>query len=269
MARILGILTNDPTLLRCQTARLEPHVSFLPEEAFGLGSYEDDDVLLTKRPANVGPRDLSILTEGLHSPALLAMGRREALYQEESVHPLRYRRWLFAMEGDGEALTKVREVMEAELPVFLGRSLRTVAARERAFFLFLKFLHEQKQLEDPHLEASEAVRSLSRAVRAMDEALGKLGETRPFPFVALATNGRILVGARRGRPLSYHLGEGSGSCAACGFHERSDDPRIPAHRRARGVALATLPGPAGGFVEIPDQSVVAVERTLELNVASL
>lgn len=268
MARILGILTNDPTLLPCQTTRLEPRVRFLEEEAFGLGSYDDADVLLTKRPAKVGARELSALIEGVQTPALLAVGRREAVYQEESLHPLRYRRWLFAMDGETAALAQVRETMEAELPLFLGRSLRTVGARERAFFLFLKMLYEQKQLDDPNLAAAEAARSLARAVRAMDEALAEAGVTQPLPLVLMATNGRVLVGARRGRPLSYLLGEGSGACALCGFDERSDDPRIPAHRRARGVALATLPG-AEGFVEIPDHSVVSVERTLQLNVSSL
>lgn len=268
MARILGILTNDPSLLPCQAARLEAAVPFLEEEALGLGSYDDADVLLTKRPANVGTRRLSALTEPVQSPALLAVGRHEAAYQEEALPPLRYRRWLFAMDGEGEALARVREPLEASLPAFLARSLRTVAARERVFFHFLKTLFEEKQLEDPRLEAAEAGRSLARALRRIDAIRAEAGEGRPFPVALLATNGRVLVGVRRGRALAYHLGEGSGSCERCGFEERSDDPRVPAHRRARCVALATLPA-AQGFVEIPDESVVAVERSLQINVASL
>lgn len=269
MARILGILTNDPTLLRCQIARIEPSVAFREDEAFGLGSFDDTDVLLTKRPADVGTRKLATLTESLQSPALLAMGRREAAYQEEALHPLRFRRWLFAMDGDTEVLSTAREAMEASLPVFLARSLRTVASRERVFFLFLRELYEQNQLDDSNLEAAEAARSLARAVRAVDALLERVGETRPSDLAVLATNGRVVVGARRGRPISYLLGEGSGACEICGFDERSDDPRIPAHRRARFVALATLPSPSGGFVEIPDRSVVSVDRSLQINVASL
>lgn len=269
MARILGILTSDPTLLRCQSARLDPHQRFLEEEALGLGSYDDADVLLTKRPAGVGTRRLAGLSESIQSPAILAMGRREALYQEESLHPLRYRRWLFAMDGETEALSRAREAMESALPVFLARSLRTFSARERVFFLLLKLLYEQKQLDDPNLEAAEASRSLSRAIRTMDEILAEVGEARPLPLVVLTTNGRILLGARRGEPLAYQLAEGSGSCELCGFDERSDDPRIPAHRRARAVALSTFPSAEAGFVEIPDESVVGVERSLQLNVASL
>lgn len=269
MARILGILTNDPTLLRCQIARIEPSVPFREDEAFGLGSFDDTDVLLTKRPADVGTRKLSALAEGTQSPALLAMGRKEAAYQEEALHPLRFRRWLFAMDGDTEILAKAREAMEASLPVFLARSLRTVSSRERVFFLFLRELYGQNQLDDANLVAAEAARSLARAVRAVDEFLERVGDSRPSELVALATNGRVIVGARRGRPLSYLLGEGSGACELCGFDERSDDPRLPAHRRARFVALATLPSPQGGFVEIPDRSVVSVDRNLQINVASL
>lgn len=269
MARILGILTNDPSLLPCQAARLEAAVDLREEEALGIGSYDDADVLLTKRPAKVGARGLSALTESLHSPAILAVGRRETVYQVETLPPLRYRRWLFAMDAEGEAIEGVREKLEAELPVFLQRSLRTVAAQERVFFHFLKALHEKHQIEDPVLGAAEAGRSLAQALRTLDEALVEVGTTRPVPAVFLATNGRILVGVRRGKPLAYLLGEGSGACERCGFEERSDDARIPAHRRARCVALTTSPTATAGFVEIPDGSVVSVERSLQINVASI
>jgi len=269
MARVLGILTNDPSLLRCQAARLEPSITFPEDEVLGLGSFDDTDVLLARRPANVGTRRLPALVEGLQSPALLAMSRREVIYQEENIHPLKFRGWLFAMDAESELLTKVREAIEASLPLFLARSLRTVTSGERVFFLFLRELHEQNQLDDPNLEASEVARSLARSLRAVDEFLARAGETRPVDFAALATNGRVLVGARRGRPLAYLLGEGSGACSLCGLDERSDDPRVSTHRRGRFVALASIPSAQSGFLEVPDRSVIAVSRSLQINVASL
>lgn len=269
MARVLGILTNDPSLLRCQAARLEPSITFPEDEVLGLGSFDDTDVLLARRPAGVGARKLPALVEGIQSPALLAMSRMEAIYQEENVHPIKYRSWLFALDAEPETLAKAREAMEASLPLFLSRSLQTVTSRERVFFLFLRELYEKNQLDDPNLEAAEAARSLARALRAVDELLAQSGETRPVELAALATNGRVLVGARRGRPLAYLLGEGSGACSLCGLDERSDDPRVSAHRRARFVALASVPSPRDGFIEIPDRSVVSVSHSLQINVASL
>src|SRR5690606_25671328 len=95
-----------------------------------------------------------------------------------------------------------------------------------------------------------------------------LGRTRPAPLALIATNGRVLVAARRGRPLFYRLQEGAGSCGACDVAD-DRDPRAAAHRRAKAVVLATEPGEGSHFVEVPDGSVVAVGRALDITVASI
>lgn len=265
---MLGVLTSDPSLLRCQTARLDTAVPFLEEEALGLGTFDDADVLLTRRPARVGPRRLSSLTDAVQSPALLAVGRSGPVEPEEAFPPLRYRSWLFAVDGETEPLARVRERLEETLPAFLARSLRTVTVTERIFFHFLEQLFERRQLEDPRLDADSAAQGLVRCLRAIDAIRAEAGDSRPFPVALLATNGRVLVGVRRGGFLAYHLDEGRGACARCGFEDGSDDPRTPAHRRARCVAIANLPT-AEGFVEVPDGSVIAVERSLGIRLASL
>lgn len=271
MPQTLAVLTNDPSLLRCQLHWLEPSVPFAGDDALGVGSYDDSSVLLAKRPGRIGPRELSRLLDGRASPALLAMGREEPMYVEEAVSPFRFRRWLFALDGEVEGYQEARDELEAALPAFLQRSLRTPTDRERVFFLFLKELHDANQIDDPHVEGREVARSLSRAVRSLDAITARAGRRDPTPLGILATNGRILVGVRRGRPLAYLLAEGSGVCVPCGVDERAreDDPRVRPHRRARSVALSGYPLATSGFVEVPDQSLVSVGRSLDIAVSSL
>jgi glutamine amidotransferase len=250
---------------------MERSVPFREDEALGVGSYDDSNVLLAKRPGGIGPRAIARVLDGQTSPALLAAGREEPMYTEEAIAPFRFRQWLFAVDGAWEGDEGIREAMEAALPSFLRRSLRTTTCGERIFSLFLGALHEGNQLDDPHVEGREVARSLARAVRALDGLTADAGRSDPMPLGIVATNGRILVGSRRGRPLSYLLAEGSGVCTLCGVDERAqeDDPRVRPHRRARSVALAGHPLPAGGFVEVPDKSLVSVGRSLDLNVSSL
>lgn len=271
MAQTLGILTNDPSLLRCQLHRLRARIPFPAEDALGIGFYDDPNVLLAKRPAGVGPRDLASLVEGIQSPALLAFSSRPAVYQEEAMGPFRHRRWLFAMDGEVEGFADLRHDLEASLPLFLARTLRTPSDEEHVFALFLKELHERNRLDDPLLGGPEVSQPLVAAIRALDALAAKAGATRPTSLVAMATNGRILVAVRRGRPLSYLLAEGSGVCELCSLDEgvAGDDPRIRPHRRARSVALSGDPRGGGPFIEVPDGSLVTVGRALEINVSSL
>jgi glutamine amidotransferase len=116
----------------------------------------------------------------------------------------------------------------------------------------------------------DAARCLAQAVRSLDRIAREADhQTRPAPLAALASNGRVLVGVRRGLPLHYALLEGISTCEVCEIDERTpeSDPRRAEHRRQRGVAIATTSGP--GFLEVPDGSTVAVGRSLEITVASV
>ncbi len=55
MGALAAILQSDANLLRCQVARLGPHVSLQdgdkPPDAYGFGHYQAGNVLLGKRPS--------------------------------------------------------------------------------------------------------------------------------------------------------------------------------------------------------------------------
>lgn len=272
MTHFLAVLTNDPSLLRCQLHRVPGAFGFQPGEAVAIGSFEDDDVLLARWPAMAGGGDLLGRVAGIDSPALLALAKEDPpLYEEECPDPFRFRRWLHAMAGSVEGFEAQRAAWVASLPPFLARQLRTATDREHVFSLFLQELHEENAIDDAKLSAQEAARALARSIRRADEFSSRGGATRPSPLLQVATNGRLLVAARRGLPLYYLLLEGSGSCAHCDFDEaqEADDPRVRPHRRAKSVLLTSRPLSSEGLIEVPDGSTVAVGRGLDIAIASL
>lgn len=271
MAQLLAILTNDPTLLGCQLHRIRGALALREGEPIGVGSYSDGDVLLASRPAERGPVDLARLAAGIRSPALLAASRKKAgLYEEETIDPFRFHRWLFAMTGAVEGFDDLRAPLLEEVPPFISRQIRSATDREHVFALFLRELHAQSGLDDPSFPVQDAARCLARAIRALDSLCREKGQTRPAPLAIVVTNGRTMAAARRGQPLSYGLLEGMSSCESCGLgDDPRDEPRQRGHRRAKAVALVTEAAAGDGFIEVPDGSAVAVGRGLEINVSSL
>lgn len=272
MAHLLSLISNDASLLSCQVHRLRDRVRFGGWDALGMGYYLDDAVLVAKRPADVGPTDVADLAAAIRSPALVAIARSGGFrFDEDSTDPFRFRQWLFAMDGSVESFPDVRSKMVEGFPDLVRRQIKTSADREHVFGLFLRFLREKTRADDPNLPAQEAARALALAVREIDRL--ERGEGRPLPsrLTLVATNGRILVAVRRGRPLFYTLQEGAGVCGPCGLQatEKEGDPRIRPHRRAKAVALASDPVAGGGFIEVPDGSTVAIGRGLDITVSSI
>jgi len=269
MAHLLALLGSDPTLLHCQVHRLRDQVHLGRWDALGMGYYADDAVLVAKRPGDVGTHDVADLARDLHSPALLAMAQGAGFrFDEDATDPFRFRQWLFAMDGMVEGFVDVREKLLGELPDLIRRQILSPTDREHVFALFLRFLKERGRLDDPNAPAPDVARCLADAIRTVDRLGRDQGHTRPSPLALVATNGRILVAARRGRPLFYVLQEGTGSCEPCAI-EGADDPRARAHRRAKTVALATEPEAQAGFIEVPESSTVAVGRALDITIASI
>lgn len=237
-----------------------------------MGYYLDDAVLVAKRPGDVGPSDVAALSSNVRSPAFLAIARSDGLrFDEDATDPFRFRQWLFAMDGSVERFSDIRTRLVEGLPDLVRRQLKTAHDREHVFGVFLRFLREKARPDDPNLPAQEVARCLANTVREIDRLERGDGRPLPSPMVLTATNGRVLVAVRRGRPLFYTLQEGMADCVPCGLsaHEKEGDPRIRPHRRAKAVALATEPVEGAGFIEIPDGSTVAVGRGLDITVSSI
>jgi glutamine amidotransferase len=278
MGALAAIIQSDPNLLPCQVARLDGHVSLrdgdrLPD-AYGFGYYGDGSVLLGKRPTGA-PRPLGLadLAGGIAAEALLAHARYATVgkAKDENTHPFRFRRWLFAHDGTVEAFDRVRPALVAALPDFLGRNVMGDTDSEHLFMLFLKGLRDEGRMDELDLDAGVAARALAATIRQVETWTREAGAQRASRLSLVATNGRIMVAARRGGPLHYALLEGIVPCAVHGIDLRTpeSDPRVRPHRTVKAVAFASRLRSTNGFIEVPEGSVVAVSRTLQITVSPI
>ena len=278
MGALVAILQSDPNLLRCQLKRLEAHTLLhdddrLPD-AYGFGHYAGGSVLLAKRPAGA-PTQLSLpeLVGKLDSEAVLVHARRAVVgkAKDENTQPFRFRRWLFAHDGTIEGFERIRPKLVAGLPDFLRRNLAGETDSEHAFLWFLKLLKDEGRIDHLDLDANAAGRALARTVKQIEAWCREAGEQRPSRLTFVATNGRIMAASRRGGPLHYALLEGIVPCALHGITVASpeSDPNVRPHRMVKAVAFATRLGQQSGFIEVPEGSVAAVSRSLQVAVSPI
>jgi glutamine amidotransferase len=114
-------------------------------------------------------------------------------------------------------------------------------------------------------------RALAQAARDLETWSREAGATRPSSLNFIATNGRVLVATRRARPLHYALLEGIMPCKRDGIGPSTpeSDPRVRSHRQVKAVCFATHLRQPNGFLEVPEASLVAVTRALQVAVSSL
>lgn len=278
MGALVAIHQSDPNLLRCQVARLDAHVALadadrLPD-AYGFGHYGGGSVLLGKRPTGA-PHALGLaaLVGRLDSESLLVHARYATVgkAKDENTHPFRFRRWLFAHDGTVEAFDRVRPRLLAALPDFLRRNVVGETDSEHVFYWFLKLLKDENRMDELDLDAGAAARALAGTVRQLETWAREAGATRPSRLDLVATNGRIMVASRRGGPLHYALLEGIVPCPLHGIDKATpeSDPQLRPHRKVKAVAFASHLKSPNGFIEVPDGSVVAVSRNLQVAVSGI
>jgi glutamine amidotransferase len=267
---------SDSALLPCALAARAARIRLGEgEPSAGVGFFQNDDLLLRKRPLPPGvPALPERLADGVESRASLicagslvapsAAPRAFRGFQEEETLPLRFRKWLFAIAGPAEGLAPAREALRASLPDSLAHGARGESAAECLFLLFLARLREQGRLDDLELEASVAARALAWAVGEAERALEAKGVAHP-PLAAVVSNGRVLAALRRGHPLATSQLDGLPDCAR---HEVSAamDEAHPLARSHRALeARYFLSGAAAeGFQPVPEGGIVALGRDLVL-----
>jgi glutamine amidotransferase len=269
MSSLIAIVTSDPALVQCELHRVRPLLTLeTGGRVAGVGAYQDEVVL--QRRYGVGASDGLWEVPSSEVVVLHAGALPVGLAPEENAQPFRFRQWLFAHVGEVDHADAVRDRLFEELPEFLQSVVRGATLSEVIFAQFLAELRGVGRTEDPTLEGAIAAGLLKKSARAVEQASAEVGGTSRAQLGLLATNGRILVAARRGQqPLAYRLLEGQAECARCGISADAKETEaiVRDHRRRRSVVVASSPS-GDGWVAVPDGAALSVDRRLEIRVSS-
>ncbi|MDY7225088.1 class II glutamine amidotransferase [Hyalangium rubrum] len=271
MSVVLAVLSSDPNLLRCELTRLKGQVALQGEpraNAVGVGTYADGEVLLRRLASDAG-LTLDSLPPPHESAALIFHEGRlpVGMSLEENTQPFRSRNWLFAHQGTLNEFERLRASLLSELPEHLRWQVKGATDSEVAFAHFLKLLRDKGRTEDPRLEAEVAGALLAETARELERAAAREGAARTSTLNFVATNGHILVATRSGEaPLFYTRLEGTDHCEACGVTPSMPEthPMLIAHRRHRGVVVASHVKRTAGWVELPHGTTLAVSEDLQV-----
>jgi len=268
MSALFSLFTSDPFLVRCELERVRKHVEVgADSDVLGTGSFEDDVVLLKHYGAGVPRTDLWDAPET--DAVLMQSGPLPpGTSLEENAQPFRLRQWLFAHSGKIERPDAVRDRLMSVLPEFLQRMVRGSTVAESIFATFLAQLRHLGRMEDMKLEAPLAAQLLIKTARLVEQASSEAGIAGRPGLQLIATNGRLMVAARRSPdPLHYKLLEGEAVCARCGLEPggKDSEPLVREHRLCRSVVFASNIK-NGGWLELADGSAVAVDRRLSVQV---
>jgi hypothetical protein len=271
MGGSFGILTSHPDLLPCQLLRLGPQVRLMEGGAHsttvvGVGTVAGGETLLRRWTARISPAGLT--DPKLSEPATALLYREQTLLpsasQDHDVQPLRHGSWLFSAEGELEAFPRVQSWVESELPPHLLRAVGTRSVAEASFALFLASLPQPDRGRPP--QPREAAKLLAQVARQLAQRSASEGGVRAARLLLLATDGHLLLAARVGDlPAHVQLLEGSASCPRCRIGQGSKaDAQVRAHRRARAVAVTSVPLSAGShWLTLEDGGALGVGARLE------
>jgi hypothetical protein len=275
MPSTFALLTSDANLLRCQIelvrSRLRPMAEVRPR-VVGLGYVEADNVLLRKKPAGVGALELGALISDVVSEVLVFHAGTEGRgpFVDEDAMPLRYRRWLFVHHGELGSPAATRAALHSALPQFMQLQVKGPSPGEICFLAFARALREQARGDEFDLDPSLVGWLLGEVARRVEHAEREAGRVGSLGF--FVTDGRVLAATRlNSGSLFYALLEGINHCERCGIAEGTSDlnPLLRAHRRVRGVVLATDVVDPNGFIEVPEASVITVGQDLQVRVSPL
>ncbi|MFK7987007.1 MAG: class II glutamine amidotransferase, partial [Sandaracinaceae bacterium] len=225
-------------------------------DAWGIGFYQDSEVLHKKRPQlDGGPIDWETVARGVRSDALLIHFRKATVgdFSAANTHPFRLRQWLFAHDGTVEGFDAIRGRLLEGLPDFLRRSVRGSTDSEHLFMLVMSFLHDAGQLDHPDIDEKVVLGALRSSLATLDQLCAEVGAPTPELRLSL-TNGRTLYAVRRGAPL-YYVSRSS-------LPSEGPDPKGGAVRYVLVVSEPETVPP--DYLEVPPATVLVVDRNLSV-----
>jgi hypothetical protein len=260
---ITALTTSDPSLMRCELDRVRDGL-LLPGDYAASGAWHDGMVLQRRYAAGASREKLWEVPDSevvVLSGGTLPLGTQ----LDEHAQPFRFHDWLYSQVGSLPGPEPVRERLVEQLPDFLQGMIRGKTLAEAVFAEFLAGLRQLSRIDDPGLDAVTVGRALQAALRTVDQVAQEVGGKEKPRLAAVASNGRLLVGARRGGAhLAYRLLEGEVACRRCGLAADAPekDSQVRDHGRRRSVVVSTEVLQPRDEQLVPDGGFLAVDREL-------
>jgi glutamine amidotransferase len=255
---ITGLFTSDASLVRCELDRVRDLIT-LPGEYAAVGGWHDNMVVQRRYGAGGAREEVWEVPDT--DVVMLASGTLPVGAQLElSGQPFRFHDWLFSEAGTVGRTAHVRDRLFEQLPEFLQNTVRGSTFGEVVFAHFLAALRSLGRIDDPALDATIAARLLQVVASSVEQAASEAGANTKSQLALIASNGRVLVAARRGaQQLSYILLEGQVGCRRCEIAPNAPekDALVRDHRRRHSVVVSTL-GLGPRDVVVPDGSALAI-----------
>lgn len=275
MIRLFAYVGNEPERIKCALypAR-EALVTDIGEnpDGWGLGFFQGGEVLLHRQPkAQPGQVDFYSRLRELRTDVVVGHVREATVGKAqklENTHPFRFRSWLFAHSGTVASFEAVKGELLESVPDFLRRNIRGNTDSEHLFHLFLAFLHDGGKLEDPNITTDEASAAM-RATVAFIERLSHGAGGGKSELNLVATNGRILLAVRHGRPMGLIRTTGIADCPVCREEGRAPDERRIAHDLLRSVLVLSNGELPAGFESLPESSILSINHSIQTEMAPL
>lgn len=233
---------------------------------FGMGWIQDKRSLLrtNPKPSSNEPVLMDLMAD-LPARAMLGYIREVGSPRVKAVdlQPFRFRRWVFAHEGESPLSEETRESLLEDVPHFIRSNIKGTTFSEVAFHACLSALRDRNQLEGTKLNHEEVAQAMAQTVGKIEQ-VGAVAD-----FRAVAVTRKTLVCARLGRPLYYKFIRGlevADKAPMFAGHR----PRKAQHPAFRAVAVANFSGePGQDWEAVPDRSVMWIDQDWRAHFVSI
>lgn len=260
MTRLFGFICNQPQALgRALDPVRQVLVAPGPVARWGLGYVQSGEVLLSKHPRGTETSvDFFEALEKLASDYVIgaAVGEPDGLEGNANTQPFRFRRWLFAQEGQIENFAEVMPALLEHVPDYLQRNITGRMSGEYVFHLFLSMLHDSGNIDDPNLDLTATRRALRDTVAFAESLISRTG-ARGGPGNVLLTNSRSMLAVRLGGPMFVRR------------LKEQTDPKLPESQFRAVLCVSAAENPGEGFEELPARSAVAISRDIKTDIVDL
>ena len=257
--KLFACMCNQPQRL---WAALAPVRTVLlaqpPVSRWGLAYSQGGDVLLVRTPKS-SAKPVEMAGPLAEIPTDCAIGQAvndERHAGTDNTPPFRFRRWMFALQGNPDLDAAVPRLLE-HIPEYLRRNLKGRTAGELVFHVFLAMLHDEGSVDDPNLPVAATRRALAATMKLVAAEQAKTGATLGLGNIAVS-NGRSMVVTRRDQPLRLRR-----LWVNNDKNERDES--------FRGVLLVSGGDgdPKEGFEDVPPDRAVLITRDLQVQLADL